>query len=75
MISKEKLPDGLINLMHSVVKDRAGEKAVQAIDRAKIVTEVRARMAEADEKERVTRKTLNTGLDVTKDFSNVFGKN
>jgi hypothetical protein len=42
-------------MMHSVVKDKAKEEAVKAIDRAKIETEVRARMAEADEKEKVTR--------------------
>ena len=58
-------------MMHSVVKDKAKEEAVKAIDRAQIETEVRARMAEADEKERVTRQTLHTGLDVTKDFSSV----
>jgi hypothetical protein len=42
-------------MMHAVVKDKANEEAVKAVDRAKIETEVRARMAEADEKERLTR--------------------
>ena len=36
-------------------KEKAKEEAVKAIDRAKIETQVRARIAEADEKERVTR--------------------
>ena len=42
-------------MMHAVVKDKAKEEAVRSVDRAKIETEVRARMAIADEKERVTR--------------------
>ena len=54
-IQKEKLADGSNNVMLSVVKDKAKEEAVKAIDRAKTETEVKAKVASADEKEKITR--------------------
>ena len=48
IIQKEKLTDGSNNVMLSVVKDKA-------IDRAKTETEVKAKVASADEKEKITR--------------------
>jgi hypothetical protein len=55
IIEKEKLTDGSNNVMLSVVKDKAKEEAVKAIDRAKTETEVKAKVASADEKEKITR--------------------
>jgi hypothetical protein len=55
IIQKEKLTDGSNNVMLSVVKDKAKEEAVKAIDRAKTETEVKAKVASADEKEKITR--------------------
>ena len=55
IIQKEKLTDGSNNVMLSVVKDKAKEEAVMAIDRAKTETEVKAKVASADEKEKITR--------------------
>ena len=54
IIQKEKLTDGSNNVMLSVVKDKAKEEAVKAIDRAKTETEVKAKVASADEKEKIT---------------------
>jgi len=55
IIQKEKLTDGSNNVMLSVVKDKAKEEAVKAIDRAKTETEVKAKVASADKKEKITR--------------------
>ena len=55
IIQKEKLTDGSNNVMLSVVKDKVKEEAVKAIDRAKTETEVKAKVASADEKEKITR--------------------
>ena len=55
IIQKEKLTDGSNNVMLSVIKDKAKEEAVKAIDRAKTETEVKAKVASADEKEKITR--------------------
>ena len=55
IIQKEKLTDGSNNVMLSVVKDKAKEEAVKAIDRAKTETEVKAKVASADDKEKITR--------------------
>ena len=55
IIQKEKLTDGSNNVMLSVIKDKAKEEAVKAIDRAKTETEVKAKVASADDKEKITR--------------------
>ena len=55
IIQKEKLTDGSNNVMLSVVKDKAKEEAVKAIDIAKTETEVKAKVASAGEKEKITR--------------------
>ena len=55
IIQKEKLTDGSNNVMLSVVKDKAKEEAVKAIDREKTEKEVKAKVASADEKEKITR--------------------
>ena len=55
IIQKEKLTDGSNNVMLSVVKDKAKEEAVKAIDRAKTEKEVKAKVASADDKEKITR--------------------
>ena len=55
IIQKEKLTDGSNNVMLSVVKDKAKEEALKAIDRAKTETEVKAKVASADDKEKITR--------------------
>ena len=49
------LTDGSNNVMLSVVKDKAKEEALKAIDRAKTETEVKAKVASADENEKITR--------------------
>ena len=49
------LTDGSNNVMLSVVKDKAKEEAVKAIDRAKTEKEVKAKVASADDKEKITR--------------------
>ena len=54
IIQKEKLTDGSNNVMLSVVKDKAKEEAVKAIDREKTEKEVKAKVASADEKEKIT---------------------